>query len=845
MATRKRKASKNEVPEPKASAPEFPIVGVGASAGGIEALTEFLRGLGPEPGVATIIVQHQEKKHVSQLTEVLARATSLPVTTIDGAKEITVNHVYVAPAEGQLMLSGGKLELVPNGGPPIDRFLRSLAEDQGSRAIGVILSGAASDGTLGVKAIKADGGITFAQDGTAKFDEMPRSAIASGAVDLVLPASEIAREIVRIAHTTFTDLGGRVAPSLPESDLRQVFEMLRKTHEVDFTHYKPTTVERRIRRRMVLHKLDNLADYIQVLRDDPTEIDHLYSDILIRVTGFFRDPAVFAALQRDIVPRLLANRSADDPVRVWVPGCATGEEAYSIAMAFSEVGSHGGFSSPIQIFGTDIAEASVEYARLGVYPENIVAEVSPERLRRFFTKTEGGYRISKSIRDCCVFARQNVTKDPPLSKLDLISCRNVMIYLGSVLQRRALTVFHYALRPRGYLLLGSSETVGNFSDLFAVVDRKHKFYQKKGTSKRPAGPFEAPSPREEPEARPYEGAATHATNVFRDADRILMARFAPAGVLINENLDIVQFRGRTSTFLEPAPGTASFNVLKMAREGLLAELRAAINTARRTDEPVRRERVRVWADGHVILVNIEAIPFSSNKERYQLILFEENAPERKRGLRRKKATKEKAEPAPPRSSRLKRELDATRDYLQSIIEEQEAMNEELRSANEEIQSSNEELQSTNEELETAKEELQSSNEELTTLNEELENRNQELADVDNDLLNLLASVDIPIVMLDSQLRIRQFNLYAQRVLNLIPTDVGRPIADMNMNLEVKNLSAMVADVVDNLEVQEMEVRDRDGHRFLLRIRPYKTMDNKIDGAVLVLIDIEELKKAKR
>ncbi len=860
MALRKRKPARDKKPTaarnagantgaaPDAlqeyAASAFPVVGVGASAGGVEALSELLRSLPAAPGAAVVIVTHQEKKHVSHLSEVLARTTSLPVEVVKDTSPIEADHIYVAPPDGQLVAVDGALRIVHDDGSlPIDGFLRSLAEDQGSRAIAVILSGSASDGTLGTRAVKAEGGITFAQDESARFDSMPGSAVASGSIDFVIPPREIAKEIVRIARSAIVRVG--VPGRFPEAQMRKVFEVLRTAHEVDFTHYKPTTVERRIRRRMTLHRTESLQDYIKILEDNPAEVEQLYGDILIRVTGFFRDAQVFEILRRDIFPRLLADRDNGNPLRVWVPGCATGEEAYSLAMAIMETAG-AGFASPVQIFATDVSEIAIDYARSGIYPETVLGEISPERMRRFFTKMENGYRVAKAVRDCCVFARQNLTKDPPFSNIDLISCRNVMIYLGSMLQRKVMAIFHYALRPDGYLLLGSSETIGNFSELFSAADRKHKIYQKRAGSARVSVDFDLGTARERSEGReppPREEELGSGRNLFREADRVILARFSPPGVLINEQMDILQFRGRTGTFLEPAPGAATLNVLKMAREGLLAELRAAILSARKSDAPVRRENIRVHADGEIVLANVEVIPFvSPTRERLQIVLFEQIPvpPAPRRGAKGDKGKKAKGDSS--EVERLKRELDATREYLQSIIEEQEAMNEELRSANEETQSSNEELQSTNEELETAKEELQSTNEELTTLNEELETRNQEMAAAANDLLNLLSSVDIPIVMLDSALRIRRFNPFAQHVLNLIPADVGRSLNDMKTSLDLEDLPRMVESVIDTLETREMEVRDRGGHRYLLRIRPYKTTENKIDGAVLVLIDIQNLKK---
>jgi two-component system CheB/CheR fusion protein len=831
------------------SNPHFPIVGVGSSAGGLEPFMDFLRNVPADSGLAIIYLQHSDVSHTSELPQILGRVTKMPVHLATDTTVIAPNVLYVAPPDGAVTCANGVIRVEPRGDRailPIDAMLRSLAADFGNRAISVILSGTASDGTLGSKAVKAEGGITFAQDETARFDGMPRSAIAAGAIDFVLPPAEIAAEIVRIARHPYVAGEEDENKHFSEQDLGKIFTLLRTAHDVDFTHYKPATIERRIRRRMALHKVETLGDYAGILREKSEEVENLYNDILIRVTSFFRDPEVFAALQNEILPALLRNRG-DKPLRIWVPGCATGEEVYSLAIVFHEALAALSIDCPVQVFGTDVSDNSIDRARSGMYTESITAEVSPERLRRFFTRVDGGYRVAKSVRDCCIFARQNLTNDPPFSKVDLISCRNVLIYLGAVLQRRVMSIFHYSLQPDGYLVLGNAETIGNYADLFTIVDRRHKVYQRKGALSRlptdlarPALPF---SSHHLDRIRLLDEEPVAPPNLFREADRVLLSRFTPAGVVIDEEMEILQFRGRTSAYLEPAPGTASFNLLKMAREGLLAELRTAIHTARKKDASVRREGITVTADGHSQTINLDVIPFvGPSSGRFFIVLFEPVQGESGTKSRRKKSAPPDADTK--QSVRLKRELEATRDYLQSIIEEQEAMNEELRSANEEIQSSNEELQSTNEELETAKEELQSSNEELMTLNEELEHRNDELAHANNDLLNLLASVDLPIVMLDSSLRIRRFNPSAQRALNLIPTDAGRSIRDLSLTLNVQDLDAMIASVIDTLEVRELRVEDREGRAYLLRIRPYKTSDNKIDGAVLVLIDIDQLKKKK-
>jgi two-component system CheB/CheR fusion protein len=825
----------------------FPIVGVGASAGGIEAASALLQSLPEHPGLAVVIVQHQEPKRAGGLPQVLSRVTSLPVTEARDGEGVLADHVYISPPFADVTISGGVLHLgtpQTRAAMPIDLFFETLAEDQGSRAIGVILSGTASDGAHGAKAIKAEGGITFAQDATARFDGMPRAAIAAGSIDFVLAPDKIAKELVRVAHHVYVSGGADGASGrLPTSDLTKIFTVLNASHDVDFTHYKPATLERRVRRRMVLHRAETVDEYLDYIRENPKELELLYSDMLIRVTGFFRDAEVFEVLKHEIIPELLTRREPNAPMRVWVPGCATGEEVYSLAITFLEAAGE----CPVQIFGTDISEAAIDRARSGIYPESAVTEVSAERLKKFFTRLDGGVRVLQSVRDCTIFARQDLTKDPPFSKLDMISCRNVLIYLGAVLQRRIMSIFHYALRNDGILLLGSSEAMNAYGDLFGVVDRRYKLYRKRPVLNQrlaAAASFVTRVPRPQHVAlHPVDQEAITATGVLREADRVLLARFCPPGVIINENLEIVQFRGRTSPYLEPAPGTATFNLLKMAREGLLAEVHTAVNTARRKEIPVRRAGVRVKTNDHSIVVDLEVIPFvAGGSDRYYAVVFEP-ASLPLRGRTSKAKGKAGTSDEKQDLARLRRELEATRDYLQSIIEEQEAMNEELRSANEEIQSSNEELQSTNEELETAKEELQSSNEELITLNEELENRNDELALVNSDLNNLLTSIEVGVVILDANMRIRRANAAAQRLLSLLPADVGRSISDMKTTLVVDQLDQMIASVIDNLEVREATVQDRGGRWYSLRIRPYKTLDNKIDGAVLVIIDVDQLRRA--
>lgn len=839
----------------------FPIVGIGASAGGLEAFTQLLGALPLDTGLAFVLVQHLAPQHESLLTALLSHTTPLPIHEARDGMRLEANHIYVIPPNTNLAVLHGRLSLMPRTEAhgqhlPVDFFLRSLAADQKRRAIGVILSGTASDGTEGLRAIKAEGGLTFAQDEkSARYNGMPHSAIAAGVVDFVLPPEGIARELARLGRHPYVALpiAAKAEDVLleGEEDLNKIFILLRSATGVDFSFYKPTTLKRRIARRMMLHKIESLAHYVRFVRQTPKELDALYQDLLINVTSFFREPEVFEALKKRVFPRLLKDRAPRTPVRVWVPGCSTGEEAYSMAIALLEFLGTKGASVPVQVFATDISEPAIDKARAGIYPAGIAADVSAARLRRFFTKHDGGYQISKAVRDACVFARQDVTKDPPFSKLDLISCRNLLIYFGPALQKRVIPTFHYALKPDGLLLLGGSETIGGFADLFALADRRHKLYTRKPSAHRME--FELPrhGPAEEPAApRPAAAPATAAGFDYqREADRILLGKYTPPGVVVNEHLDILQFRGHTGPYLEPAAGAASLNLLKMAREGLLLELRGAINDARRHNGPARRAGVQVKSNGGFHAVDVEVIPLHpspASRTGCFLVLFEETAPAAlPTGVapRAAKPAKLAATADNKLVAQLRQELSATREYLQSVNAEQERTNEELQSANEEILSSNEELQSTNEELETAKEELQSTNEELTTVNDELHTRNAELGQVNNDLVNLLNSVQIPIVMLGGDLRIRRFTPLAERVLNLIPTDVGRPLSDLRPNLLVPEFERLIAEVMDSLTPKEVEVQDREGRWHSLRIRPYRTLDNKIDGVILALVDVDTARRA--
>src|SRR5437016_637579 len=828
----------------------FPIVGIGASAGGLEAFSELLSNLPVEPTMAFVLIQHLDPKHPSILSDILSRTTRMSVVEAKHGMRVEPGHVYVMPPNARMTIAGEVLHLGPRSddrGPqlPIDHFLRSLAEDLGSRAIGVILSGSASDGALGLKAIKAEGGTTFAEaPQSAKFDSMPRSAVASGAVDFVLPPKAIAQELTRIGrHPYLGQTRAAPSPEAPASGPDAFDEILRKLREksgIDFMLYRQTTIRRRIARRMMIHGLDTLEGYLGYLEAHPSQVHALYNDLLVNVTRFFRDPEAFRVLQRSVFPRILKQRPADAPIRVWAPGCSTGEEAYSLAIVLLESLGDADGIVPIQLYGSDVSETAVVKARAGIYPDNIELDVAGARLRRFFVKVDGQHQVRKAVRELCVFARHNLATDPPFSKMDLIVCRNVLIYLEPELQKRVLSIFHYALKDPGFLMLGVAETVGPLADFFSIVDKKYRVYAKKPTSRRFDLGLISLEQRLEKigrTARRTGEAGGGPLDLLQEVDRILLSKYAPAGVLVNEAAEILQFRGHTSPYLEPAPGQASLNLLKMAREGLLMELRVAIDKARKQNAPVRRERLSIKQDGGSVQVTLEVIPMRGPaRERNYLVLFERVPPSMPGSTTPSATLRPKRTATARQIENLRQELTATKEFLQSIIQEREAANEELQAANEELQSSNEELQSTNEELETAKEELQSVNEELTTVNEELQQRNAELSQVNNDLNNLFAGISIPIIMLGGDGRIRRFTPTAGKVLSLIPADLGRPIGDIRLNPDLSDLEQVCKHVIDTATVAEREVRDRDGRWYSLRVRPYETADNQIDGTVITLTD---------
>ena len=835
----------------------FLVAAVGASAGGLEAFSSLLRAVPTDARLTFILVQHLARDQRSILPELLGNVTTMTVVAARDERVIEPHHVYVIPPDARMTVSDGHLRVRPSlpqreAEGTVDALFRSMAAEYKDRAIGVVLSGSAHDGSAGIREIKAVGGLTLVQQPEqAAVDGMPRSAIATGTVDAVLTVEQIGDQLARLAkHPFFTRIDDdAVAPEAPPAEvaqLLQIFQLLRRSTGIDFNSYKLPTLKRRIERRMAFHRLPTFNGYIEMLQRDAEELQRLQDELLIHVTSFFREPAALVALEQMVLRPLLSDPPEGASFRFWVPGCSTGEEAYSLAMVALELLDERAAVVSLQIFGTDVSEATVEKARAGVYPASIAADVSPERLRRFFTRSEGGYRISKDVRDRCVFARQDVTRDPPFSKLDLVVCRNLLIYLNQATQRKVLGILHYALRPSGVLMLGGSESVGSRAELFATFAKKFQLYRKKGDGgspeleSMPAAPPRVAATVSAPRSAAKRPGERSPWDVQTDANRFLLDRYAPPAVIVDEDLRIVRSRGSTGPFLELPAGEVTVDVLKMVRPELGYALRAALREARARRRPVGKEGLRFKVEGRPRVVDLQVVPLGAGEARQFLVLFEERKGSRANAARtpaRKRDKRGQGEIA-----EVEHELAETRRQLQAIIDDTGAANEELQSANEEILSSNEELQSTNEELDTAKEELQSTNEELTTLNDELRGRNQELAVVNSDLSNLLASVQIPIVMVTRDLRIRRITPAAEKVLNVIPSDIGRPIGHLKLNFVLPDLESLIGEAIDTVSIREREVEGLDGRMFALQIRPYKTIDNRIDGAVMILFDVSSVEE---
>ena len=829
------------------------MVGVGASAGGLEAFGQLLSELPADTGMAFVFVQHLDPHHESLLANILAPLTAMPVLTVKDGITIEADKVYVIPPNTSVVLEDDHLKLSERGSGlhlPIDTFFSSLARVQGGRAVGVVLSGTASDGSVGVRAIKAECGLTFAQEeSTARFGGMPRNAAATGAVDYVLSPAGIGRELGLLKDHPYlipARPGEAGSETLPhgDGDLKRVFTLLFAATTVDFSHYKPTTLRRRISRRMMVLRINSLGEYAQYAEQHAAEVKELYGDLLISVTSFFRDPESFRALCELFTKALSGDCGRKDAIRVWVPGCATGEEVYSLAICLNTLAGDLGLSLPFQFFGTDIDEVALERARQGKYSEIISEDVTPERLKRFFNKIDSGYQIVKQIRESCVFARHDLTRDPPFSRIDLISCRNLLIYLDAGAQKRVLPIFHFALRPDGLLMLGSAETTSASSDLFAGVDKQHNIYGRKPGPGRIASDFPLGPPALEIGRNPARPGSSAGTELQRRLDRVLQSKYSPNGVLVDAELQIVKFFGHTRPYLDPTPGEATLNLLRMVRESLVVPLRRILKATAESRSSVKESGILLEWDGGKDEIALEITPVTgeSSSENYWLVVFTP-------GYKPQGETKavefngsRDAGSDEGQIPQLERELSDTREYLRNLTEEYEAHSEELHAANEEARSANEELQSTNEELGTTKEELQSANEELTTVNEELQHRNEELGAINNDLRNLLSAVSVAILMVDSDQRVRRFNPVAEKLLELAPIDIGRPIGHLRGRLSVAILEKQIEQVMETLHTAETEVQDNAGHWYSILTRPYRTLDDRIAGAVVTIQDINPLKR---
>ena len=854
----------------------FPIVGIGASAGGLAAFGEFFSGMPADvdPDMAFVLVQHLAPDHKSILSDLVRRGTRMQVFEVEDGMVVQANCIYIIPPNRDMAFLNGTLQLLEPSAPrgqrlPIDFFFRSLAQDQGQQAIGVVLSGTGSDGTQGVRAIKGGGGMVMAQQAeTTEFDGMPRSAIATGLVDYELVPAEMPRRLIAYARHAFGQTRVPVAVDTPktESALKKIFILLRAQTGHDFSQYKPSTINRRVERRMAVHQIDALDSYVKFLQQTPTEVEALFRDLLIGVTNFFRDPEAFKVLEDLVIPKLFENKPAGSAVRVWCTGCSTGEEAYSIAILLQERMQLLKQNFTVQIFATDIDSRAIATARAGLYPANIAADISPERLTRFFsTESDGSaYRVHKGIRDMLVFSEHDIIKDPPFSRVDLIACRNLLIYLNVELQKKVIPLFQYALRQGGVLFLGTSEGVGESAESFAVLDRKAKLYQRKeNVHRRERGALtDILPPLASLDAVPFVRAGVQRTALpaklpMRElTEQALLRQLAPNGVLVNDQGDILYLHGRTGMYLEPSPGEPGItNIVKMAREGLRRDLTKALHQAASTREIVHCPGLRVKTNGHFTFVNLTVCPVplaaavslaSAGTCLYLAILedvpdmeqMQQSAvPVHAEGIVERFGTDSAAE---QRIADLLMELRTKDEYLQSTHEELESSNEELKSSNEEMQSVNEELQSTNEEMETSKEELQSVNEELHTVNMELQTKVVDLSRVNNDMNNLLAGTGIGTVFVDHQLRILRFTPAASAIINLIPGDVGRPVSHIVSNLVAyDSLAADVQEVLNSLTPKAVDVQTTNRKWHAMRILPYRTLDNVIEGAVISFIDITE------
>jgi two-component system CheB/CheR fusion protein len=842
--------------EPAKTRKASPVVGLGASAGGLEALKSFFAEVPEQSGMAFIVVVHMSPNQPSMMSSLLQAVAPVPVTTAKDGELVKKDHIYVLPPDKEISIYKGRIQLLDAVGKhpslPIDLFFRSLAQDQKSNAVSIVLSGTGTDGTLGINEIKSHDGLVLVQDEkTAGYDGMLRSAIGTGLVDMVLPPEEMPKRIEQYFNHSRNAVVFKATASgntHHQDWVNKIFAILRSQTGHDFSAYKINTILRRIARRMSLNHINSHEIYVRFMRENPKEVDALFRELLIGVTNFFRDIDSFEVLKKKTLPDLIEQLEKDTTLRVWVPGCSTGEEVYSLAIVLRECLENSQKPLQMQLFGTDIDNYAIEKARDGLYPASISADVSKDRLTRFFTKEGDSYRINKEIRDCAVFSIQDVIKDPPFSRLSLLCCRNLLIYLDTEAQKKLLPLFHYTLNPGGILVLGSSETIGGFSHLFKTLDKKWKIFSRievppsmRQMVNFPSGPTVADGKELKSPSKP----PLQPIDVGQLVQKAVLEQFSPASILINGKGDILHIVGRTGKYLEAASGPPSNNVLDLAREGLRIELSSALRNAKSTGKIVTRKRISVKTNGKMQMIDLHVCPQQAPKELVgnYLVVFQ-NIDSSTAGDGAREGAQRDGSTASTRIAELERELQITRESQQTTVEELESSNEELKSTNEEMQSSNEELQSTNEELESSKEELQSLNEELQTVNAELQSKVEELSAAHDDMRNLLNSTEVATIFVDNNMRIRRFTPEATKIVNLIQTDIGRPLEHVVSNLEYGGMISDLNEVLMNLTPKKVEVRTANKKWFSMRIMPYRTTDNRIDGGVLTFSSVDDQKRAQ-